>query len=167
VDGHCLGLFYNADPEAKNQQTCDDIQSRSPDGGAIALFSGVTFRAASRGAVSPYARLDLGLVTESRSTVEVSGAFVTSAGEEVREVITDTHPSHAAALLGAAIGFTRPISPGYEFRWEVRDLLVPLRRVTGPASPLGIAPTASRLYQHFSLALGFDVVLEKKRGRRY
>lgn len=167
VDGSCTGLFFNPDPDQKNQQTCNDIQTRSPDGGAIAIFTGATFRAASRGAVSPYGRLDLGIVSESRSTIEVSGAFVTANGQEVREVITDTKPSHVAALLGGAIGFTRPISPGYQFRWEVRDLLVPLRRVTGPASPLGIPPTASRLYQHFSLALGFDVVLEKKRGHRY
>src|SRR2546427_8986020 len=48
-------LFY-PDFEEKNAQTCADIQARSADGGSVAMFTGVTFRASSRGSISPYAR---------------------------------------------------------------------------------------------------------------
>ena len=167
VNGSCTGLFFHPDSENKNEQTCADIHSRSPDGGAIAIFTGVTLRAASSRAFSPYARLNLGLLSQSRSTIAMDGGFVTSSGVGVRQVIGDRNPPRVAVLLGGAAGFTRPISPGYQFRWEVRDLIVPLRRLTGPANPLGVGPTASKLYHHFSMFLGFDVVLERKRGRRY
>jgi hypothetical protein len=171
VDGGCTGpAAYRPDAENKNEQTCDDIQAKASDGGAIAIFTGATLRAASRASVSPYVRLNLGFVTQSRSTIEMSGGFVTSGGIGVREVISDPQPRRAKVLLGAALGFTRPISPGYQFRWEVRDLVVPLNRLIGPATAgqgAIIGPTASRLYHHFSLILGLDVVLEKKRGRRY
>lgn len=171
VDGACTGpAVYRPDSDSKNQQTCDDIQSRSSDGGAIAIFTGATFRAAARGSVSPYARLNLGFVSQSRSTIEMSGGFVASGGVGIREVISDPKPRGAKVLLGAAIGFTRPLSPGYQFRWEVRDLLIPMNRLTGPAvagSGAIVGPVASRLYHHFSLILGLDVVLERKRGRRY
>ncbi len=171
VDGGCTGpAVYRPDSDNKNQQTCDDIQARSSDGGSIAIFAGATFRAASRGSVSPYARLNLGIVSQSRSTIEMSGGFVASGGVGIREVVSDPKPRRAKMLLGAAVGFTRPISPGYQFRWEVRDLLIPMNRLTGPAVPGAgqiVGPMASRLYHHLSLILGLDVVLERKRGRRY
>jgi hypothetical protein len=167
VDGGCTGVFFNPDSEHKNEQTCADIQQRGPDGGSIAILTGVTLRAASRRSVSPYGRLNLGIVNQSRSTIAMDGGFVTAGGIGVRQVIGDPKPQRTVATFGAALGFTRQISPGYQFRWEVRDIAVPMKRLTGPANPLGAGPTASRLYHHFSLILGLDVVLEKKRGRRY
>ena len=167
VDGGCTGVFYHPDVEEKNRQTCDDIQQRGPDGGSIAIFTGITLRAASRRSLSPYARLNLGIVNQSRSTIGMDGGFVTASGAGVREVIADPKPQRTVGMFGAAVGFTRAISPGYQFRWEVRDLVVPMRRLTAPANALAIGPIASRLYNHFSLILGLDVVLEKKRGRRY
>lgn len=167
VSGSCTGLFFHPDAEQKNQQTCADIQSRSADGGAIAIFTGVTLRAASRRSISPYARVNLGVLNPSRSTIAVDGGFATASGVGVRQVIADPDPPGFTVLLGGAAGFTRPISAGYQFRWEIRDLIVPMRRLTGPADGLGVGPTASRLYHHFSMFLGFDVVLERKRGRRY
>ncbi len=172
VDAGCDSVFFHPDVDRKNAQTCDDIRGRSSDGGAIAIFGGVTFRAASRRAISPYARLNLGFVNESRSTIEVVGEYVDASGPHVQEVISDPQPRRTSVLLGAAVGFTRPISPGYQFRWEARDQLVEQARLTGPATvplPAGgvTGPTASRLYHHFSMILALDVVLEKKRGRRY
>ena len=171
VDGSCTGLFYNADFENKNQQTCDDIQRSGSDGGSVAMFVGATFRAASRGAISPYARLNVGIINETRSTIEMSGSFVAAGAVGVREVLTDPNSRHAQPMVGAALGFTRPISPGYQFRWEASDLVVSMNRAMGPGVPTAgagaIPPVGSRLYHHFSLKLGLAVVLEKKRGRRY
>jgi hypothetical protein len=167
VDGGCTGLFFHPDFEEKNAQTCADIQGSGSEGGAIAFFTGVTLRATARRAISPYVRLNVGLIGSSRSTIAMSGEYVTARGVGFREVITDPRSRHAALTFGASAGFTRPISPGYQFRWEVRDLVLAMNRVTRAANGVGIPPTASRLYHHFSLILGLDVVLEKKRGRRY
>ena len=39
--------------------------------------------------------------------------------------------------------------------------------LTGPVNAIGQGPVASKFYHHFVVHLGFDVVLEKTRGRRY
>lgn len=168
VDSDCEGLFFNADTENKNQQICDDIQSQAASGGAIAIFGGVTLRAASRRSMSPYVRGSVGFVNQSHSTVEVVGGYFDGAGNFFdRQVVVDQSPHRNSLLLGAAAGFTSPLGPGYQFRFEVRDLLTSLNRLTGPVNALGQGPTAKKMYHHFGLTLGFDVVLERSRGRRY
>jgi len=67
-----------------------------------------------------------------------------------RVVISDSTPrsSSLSAQLGA--GATAAISPGYQLRIEVRDALVSLQRITGPANDLALAPTTSKIYHHFA-----------------
>ena len=167
TDATCTGLFYNTDPENKNQQVCNEITTQSGGGGAISAFAGVMLRASPRRTVSPYLRGSVGVVNQARSTTEVTGVFVDGTGFHERLVIADPNPGRNSAMFGMAAGFTTPLGSGYQFRFEVRDAIVSLERVTGPANALGTAPVASRSYHHFALTLGFDVVLERKRGRRY
>jgi hypothetical protein len=167
TDASCTGLFYNADSENKNQQLCDDIQSQTGAGGAISMFAGVVLRASTRRTLSPYLRASVGIVSQARSTTELTGAYVDATGFKERLVIADPNPGRTSAMLGAAAGFTSPLGAGYQFRFEVRDAIVSLERLTGPVNGLGVGPVATRTYHHFSLILGFDVVLERKRGRRY
>lgn len=156
------------DAENKNQQICDDIQSQAASGGAIAMYGGVTLRGAPRRSFSPYVRGNIGFVNQSRSSVEVVGGFVDGSGAFFdRQVIADPEPHRNSVLFGVAAGFTSPLGPGYQFRLEVRDLVTALNRLTGPANSLGVGPTATKNYHHFELTIGFDVVLERKRGRRY
>jgi hypothetical protein len=131
------------------------------------MFVGVTLRASTRRTISPYLRGSVGLVNQARSTIELTGAYVDGTGFHERLVIADPNPGHNSPMFGAAAGFTTPLGSGYQFRFEVRDAVVSLERVTGPANALATAPTASRYYHHFALILGLDVVLERKRGRRY
>ena len=172
VESHCTG-FFNPDSNAttdlhRNQQVCDDIESQPADGGAIAIFGGVTLRAAPRRTMSPYVRGSFGIVNEPRSTIEMAGAFIDSDGLlKERQVLADASPRRTSVMYGAAAGFTSPLGPGYAFRFELRDVVATLDRLAGPANALGIGPIASKSYHHISLILGLDVVLEKKRGRRY
>lgn len=173
VDGACTALFLNPDIDAvganlrRNEQLCNSISAQSSSGGAITMFGGVTLRAASRRAFSPYVRGNLGIAVLSRSTIEVAGGYVVGSTVTVRQVITDPKPRRASILLGAAAGFTTPLGPGYQFRFEVRDIITSLDRVTGPADGFGNGPRGSRSYHHFALTLGLGVVLERQRGRRY
>jgi len=60
------------------------------------------------------------------------------------------------------------IGRGYQFRFEVRDNWVRIPTVSGPAQRQGLKPPTSTSGKHvLSFTLGFDVVLERKRGRRY
>ena len=167
IDDGCVGLFYNPDVDLKAQQMCDNLQSVAGAGGAITLFAGVTVRAGARRAFSPYLRTSIGVVNLSRSTVEVIGDYVDGTGPQERQLISDQTPRHLSPMFGMATGFTTGLGPGYQMRIEARDVITSLERVTGAANDLTIAPVASRYYHHFALILGLDVVLERKRGRRY
>ena len=168
VESHCAGVYYNADVQNRNRQVCNNLQTLAGAGGAITAFGGVTLRAASRRALSPYVRGNLGLVSHAHSTTDMVGAFVDTAGNLVgRLVVADPKPGQTSVMLGAAVGFTSAVGTGYQFRLEVRDLMTSLERVTGPANAQAVAPTASRFYHHIALTIGLDVVLERKRGRRY
>ncbi len=161
VESRCNGLYFH-------QQVCDDIESQPADGGAITIFGGVTFRAAPRRTISPYVRANFGIANEPRSTIEMAGAFIDNDGLlKERQVLADASPRRTSVMYGAATGFTSPLGPGYAFRLELRDVIVSVDRLVGPANALGIGPIASKAYHHISLTLGLDVVLERKRGRRY
>jgi hypothetical protein len=175
VESSCTALFLHPDPtgpgateQRRNGQICDDIQSQSAQSGSIAIFGGVTVRAASRRTFSPYVRGNLGIVNQPHSSIDVNGAFVAGNGALFqRQVVADQNPRNTTLLLGAAAGFTSPLGTGYQFRFEVRDVVTSMERLLGPANGLGIGPTATRTYHHVALTLGIDVVLERKRGRRY
>lgn len=172
VDSNCNGLYFHPDTVdgvalRRNEQMCNDIQAQAGFGGAISVFTGVTLRAATRRAISPYLRGNVGIVNQARSMIEMNAAFVDGTGLQIRQVIADPNPRNTAVMLGAAVGFTSPLGTAYQFRFEVRDVVTSLKRLTGPVNALGVGPVATHSYHHFSLTLGFDVVLERKRGRRY
>jgi hypothetical protein len=174
-DSDCSALFLNPDSsvggtidQRRNGQVCDDIQSQGVSGGAISVFGGVTLRAASRGSFSPYVRGNIGFVNLSQTSIDVAGAFVDTDNQvKIRQVVLDQNPRRTSFLLGVAAGFTSPVGPGYQFRLEIRDQIIQFDRLTGPGSAAGANPIARKGYHHFALALGLDVVLERKRGRRY
>ena len=168
IDDTCAPVFLNPDPpNQRGDQMCDNLTAAKGTGGAISMFVGATLRAASRKAISPYARFNIGMVNLTSSTTEVVGAYVDAGGLQERQIIEDLDGRGASFMLGAAAGLTTPIGAGYQFRLEVRDIVNSLTRVTGPANDLAIAPTDSKYYHHFGLVMGLDIVLERKRGRRY
>ncbi len=172
-DSTCEPVYLNPDTSGgtevrRNGQVCDDISGQIPVGSMISIFGGVTVRAASRGAFSPYLRGGIGFVNQSGSAIDVAGVFLDTDGlYKDRQVIADPEPRHTAGMATLAGGFTSPLGPGYQFRLELRDHVINLLALTGPGSAGGASPTASRYHHHFALTLGLDVVLEKKRGRRY
>jgi hypothetical protein len=71
-----------------------------------------------------------------------------------------------AFLLGA--GLTGQVTPGMQFRLEARDNIVGFSTVSGPTAVDGLVPPHQTEYKHvWTISLGVDIVLERKRGRRY
>jgi hypothetical protein len=174
LDSDCSPVFMNPDTgvggtvdQRRNGQVCDDIRSQAAAGSVITIFTGVTLRAASRRSFSPYVRGNIGIVSLTQSTIDMAGVFTDASGTFERQVIADPKPRRTSPLVGLAAGFSTPLGPGYQFRFELRDQLIQLERLTGPGSAAGPSPTATKFYHHASLVLGLDVVLERKRGRRY
>jgi hypothetical protein len=172
-DSSCDSVYFHPDTVGggidlrRNGQVCDDITSQIPVGSMISIFAGATLRAASRGSFSPYVRGGIGFVNQSGSTIDVAGAFFDGVSLNQRQVIIDLKPRHTDAMAALAAGFTSPLGPGYQFRLEVRDHIINLIKLTGPGSAAGASPTAPGYHHHIALTLGLDIVMEKKRGRRY
>ena len=66
------------------------------------------------------------------------------------------------------VGTTTPIGRGFQFRWELRDNIVGIQRVTGATPDGNFDPPHGIGFKHlFSIMAGVDLVLERHRGRRY
>jgi hypothetical protein len=171
LESGCTGLYFYADADHKNEQLCGSIAASQVASSAISVLASMIARAAPRGATSPFLRAGVGLTSMSRSAIPVEGEFALSGpgGTQTfsRSVVVDNARAHISVSYLVGAGITAPLGPGYQFRLEARDILASVKRVTGPADALGLAPTSSKYYHHITLAMGLDVVLEKKRGRRY
>lgn len=142
-----------------NQQVCSDIQGTTTPASTLGLYGGVIARAAARRTISPYLRGGIGLTVTSRSTLALETLS--------KAIVVDNSTGGIAPSFHAGVGLTSSLGPGYQFRLEIRDILARQDRLDGPANSLGQAPSSSKLYHHLGLTMGLDVVLERKRGRRY
>lgn len=147
---------------------CSSIQGAEKAATSVILSAGPVFRINSRSPVSPYARLGAGLIFSNQSSISMSGTFESGTGPVSLPVYTDDHESRVEPAAALGVGFTAAVAQGYQLRWEVRDNIAGVQRVTGPAPESGVIPPHERVFKHlFSMTIGVDVVLERRRGRRY
>jgi hypothetical protein len=107
-------------------------------------------------------------VISNQSSLRTIGRFSTPEGTAERVVFADDHDSRIAPSLALGAGFTAAVGQGYQLRWEIRDNIVGVQRVTGSTPQSDLVPPHELSYKHlFSIMIGFDVVLERRRGRRY
>lgn len=161
----CALVVDNGDPF--NRAACTSINGRDRAASAVAAMGGGVYRLLPRGDVQPYMRGSVGFALVPRSTTAMTAFF----GQDDRTglVIYLQDDSKAIKPMGAlSVGFATAPSNGYQFRFEARATAVQLATVTGPAE-LGSPnpPTGSKWVVLPSFILAFDVVLEKRRGRRY
>lgn len=162
-------LVY-ASGSTRNSQACASIDQGEKAATAVALNGGLVYRVASRAIISPYVRAAAGILFTTQSSVRMIGTFPSvSTGEPVDAVIyPDNGDSRISPTAVLGIGFTSAIGRGYQIRWEVRDNVAAVRAVTAATLEDGSPPpTATRIKHLISLNIGFDVVLERRRGRRY
>jgi opacity protein-like surface antigen len=147
---------------------CRSIQGSKKSATAVALSVGPIVRFNSRKLISPYARANLGLVLSNQSSLRTIGEFPTDSGLSALVVYSDDKNSRVDPSLALGVGFTAAVAKGYHLRWELRDNIVGIQRVTGTIPVAGFVPPHERVFKHlFSMTLGFDVVLERRKGRRY
>ena len=86
------------------------------------------------------------------------------------ELLIYNDKKHTRVLPAAALGIgaTVAFSNAYHLRWEVRDNIVGIEAITGATAGAGLVPPHESRYKHlWSILVGFDVILERERGRRY
>lgn len=150
-----------------NQSACQSINIQERSASAVGALGGITLRAFSRAAVQPYARVLAGVVLAPRSTIELAPVFGELQNTILRIYETDNEAEvkPAGAL---AIGLATSPNAGTQFRIEARSTWTRLSVVDGPTVREGfVPPTSSRWVMVPTVTLGFDIVLEKRRGRRY
>lgn len=160
-----------ASGSSRNSQVCSSIRSNSNPASAVALSAGVMYRLWSRRVISPYARVHGGLVISQHSSVQTDGFFRAPGEIDDTRVTVFDDPSRARVVpvIGLGGGFTAALGHGYQLRWEIRDNITGVQKVTGPTSGSpNLEPPHKASYRHImSVTFGFDVVLERRRGRRY
>jgi hypothetical protein len=161
-------LLSNSGSE-KNAEVCSSINGDSRASMSAALSVGAVLRAASRAKASPYVRLQGGGFFGNLSTTSMSGTF-TNASNEL--VIVPIYPGGSESSFSLQFtfgaGVTVPVAKAYHLRFEGRGTTYGLDVVTGATGSQGTEPnTGSRWITQFSILAGIDLVLERKRGRRY
>ena len=165
-DDTCRPIYLQTDNSgATNQRLCDNITSASNGGSVVGITAGGILRAAASAPVSPYLR---GAVTFAHTTIStLSLAAPEALGSTPRAVIVDPSPRRLSLNPLVAAGLTTSLGTGYQLRLEVRDEFARLERMDASANALGEGPTSLKMFHHFALVIGLDVVLEQKRIRRY
>ncbi len=149
---------------ANTASLCSSINRSERSGSSAALSGGVVYRVASHQPLHPYVRTNVGLLLTQESFVKVAGQF----GSGEATVYEDQNPSTVRPYLSFGGGIVAVVGKGYQFRFELRDNWVQVTKVTGATSRQGLRPPTETVGKHILTAtIGFDVVLERKRGRRY
>jgi hypothetical protein len=174
---HLLGLAYEDTCTMRtnsgsgiNQAICQDIQGTSSPGTAVVATLGGIYRPFPWTDIQPYLRADVGLLLSQQSAIRMRGTYVDPATDSLVDyfVFQDNEPSSIRPAFGLAGGLTAFVSKSYQVRLEGKDNLVYVEQVAGTVPvPSAEPPTTTSLRHIFSLTIAIEVVLEKKRGRRY
>ncbi len=160
-----------ASGSSRNAQVCNSIDQNTDPGTAVALSAGVIYRVLSRQFVSPYVRLHAGFAVTQAKSLQVEGNFLgdsTATQQSTVVVYNDPKPKRLTPAFGIGVGATFAIGRGYQIRAEARDNIVGIQAVTGITPLDGAQPPNKVEYKHnYSITIGFDIVLERRRGRRY
>jgi hypothetical protein len=170
---------YTPDPpDFKNQQACQYIQGENIRGNVVGFLGGLIWRFTTRGN-QPFVRAAVGVGILGNSYVETFAPIIYhAAGDTIAEAnllfLSDSSQGKVTWMVSLGAGATLPLGPGYQLRIEARDLITSLPVATGAASDTiailrGIPqpPTAWRVVHVPTITVGLDIVLEKRRGRRY
>lgn len=158
------------DPNQLNAAVCGSLGQQRVVTSAITAQGTITLRAAPRRDASPYAKVGLGFAVLSGSFVGTGADYTTfTCPGCYREIYApDSRSLTWAGTLAAGLTFGGGLP--VRFRVELRDFVLGLPVVTGPAEPSSshpVPPTRLRAAHRVTLVMGFDLVSGGPRRRRY
>ena len=168
---------YAFDSQHINEQACLSAQGYRLPTNATAIQGGVVWRALPEARVQPYLRAIGGLALLGGSFVETGGLVAVAGVDTTRPpVVTRTFLAERSSreltwIATLSAGVMLQLSPGYQLRFEARDILLGLPVPTGPGafdSAPPVAPSRDRTVQLPAFAVSLDLILEPlRRPRRY
>ena len=147
---------------------CRSIDRAERNATSVAISGGAVYRIGSHQAVHPYLRVGGGVVVSQQSFLRMHGEIPAAGGPSDLTLFKDDQNTTVKpfALFGG--GVVAVATKGIQFRFEVRDNWVQVPAITGPTSRQGLVPPSRLVSKHLlSFMIGFDIVLERNRGRRY
>ena len=93
----------------QNMVICNSLKGATTPGSAVSLSLGGLYRVAARKVVSPYARVNVGLVVSQHSTIRMTATDEQGADFDV---YADPRRSRLSPVLGLGVGFTAGLAPG-------------------------------------------------------
>ncbi len=163
--------FARPSSDDYNRQVCTALDGRDEPASTVTLAGGVNYRPTGRTQFQPYLRAVVGLALMPRSSRAVVVNFYDPGGNLTEgDVYVDNSWSELRPTGALGFGIATAPSQGYQLNVEFRETWVRVSNVTGTtASPYtGIdAPHTGAWLRLPSLTVGFSVVLQKSRGRRY
>jgi hypothetical protein len=166
TEDSCQEAVSSGDP--RTAAVCNSLLGRQKAATAVALTAGTILRFNSRRLLSPYARLNVGLLFTNESSIRTNGQFIDANGPVDVIIYSDDHNSRVSGAFALAGGITAAVAGGYQLRWELRDNIVGVQRVTAATARTGLVPSHDLVYKHLpSFTFGLEIVLERRRGRRY
>jgi len=172
LESRCaIQRYVPTDTADVDPELCASLNGGTTSLSAVSFSVGVVARLRPDKPTYPYVRASVGLVARTRSTVEMTGLYTDRSGIPTpATVLGDAKPNKTAPhfTLGAGAAFS--LGPSYQLRFEGQYMTTRLDRVTGQADPTSgtlFPPHDERVYRSFLFTVAFDVVLEKRRGRRY
>jgi hypothetical protein len=150
-------------------EVCNSIDGHKRSATSVALSVGALYRVGSTQPIHPYGRANFGLVISEQSFTKMAGRHTTSLGEAAVLVLYDDPQTNTVQpFVSFGGGVVAVIGRGYQLRFEVRDNWVRVPAITEATVRQGLVPDTHTVGKHLlSFILAFDVVLERKRGRRY
>lgn len=164
---HCDLVSDGGDVELAT--ACDALKGARGSASTTQVQGGLVFRPLTRSFLQPYFKGMVGVAFTPTSTLHTRSTFGNIADTSlIITIYNDDNWKPIRATWTAAIGVSTAPSSGYQLHLELRQAWIPLPVITGPTTGQGFIPPHKTVIKGFpSILVGFDIVLEKRRGRRY
>lgn len=151
------------------RDACTALNGAQRPASVTTVQAGVVLRPLSRTFIQPYLTGAAGVAFTPGSTVAMTSVYG-RIGDTLLTlaVYRDDHAREIRPSWTLGAGFATAPSSGYQLRIEVRETWLTQTVVTAATSGQGFVPPTRSVFKAFpSVLVAFDVVLEKRRGRRY
>lgn len=162
---YCTHVTASGDPV--NAEACRRLDELSRPASAVALSAGLVARAVTNWYLHPYVKVLAGATIMPRSTV-LTRVAIGQESDSIVSIYTHEGNKTLKPIGTLGIGVSTAANPGYQINVELRGNWMRLPIVTGPTARQDLEPpTGSKWVMLPQVVVGFSIVLEKKRGRRY
>jgi hypothetical protein len=159
----CIVVADNGDPDLV--AACNAVNQNPKSASTATIQGGIVVRPLAHAVLQPYVA---GLAGVALMPVSPVALATTYGGGNSLTIYTDDSWQGVRPTGALAAGFAAGAGVAYLVRFELRETWMSLPTATGPTAAQGSRPPTRAAITGFpSATLGVDIVLGKRRGKRY